>query len=66
MLLIREMAPLNFHLDAVVTVVDAVNFTGYQDKSYTAKLQAKFSDLIVINKVELVNMNKGVSCFGCK
>ncbi|MCA9364974.1 MAG: GTP-binding protein [Candidatus Moranbacteria bacterium] len=42
-------------IDAVVTVVDAINFPGYKDKSYTAKLQAKHTDLILINKHEEVS-----------
>jgi len=28
---------------------------GYQDKSYTAKIQAKYTDLILLNKCELVS-----------
>ena len=39
-------------LDGIVTVIDALNFPGYKDKSYTAKLQAKETDLILINKHE--------------
>ncbi|MEI6463050.1 MAG: GTP-binding protein, partial [bacterium] len=42
------------HLDSIITVIDALNFNGYRDKSYTAKLQAQFTDLILINKSELV------------
>ncbi|MEI6886698.1 MAG: GTP-binding protein [bacterium] len=42
------------HLDSIITVIDAINFNGYRDKSYTAKLQAEFTDLILINKSELV------------
>lgn len=41
--------------DGVVTVIDAVNFGGYQDKSYTASLQAKYTDIIVINKANQVD-----------
>lgn len=40
------------YVDGVVTVIDAKNFPGYKDKSYTAKLQAKYTDLILINKHE--------------
>jgi G3E family GTPase len=32
-----------------------VNFVGYEDRSYTAKLQAQYTDLIVMNKSELVS-----------
>eukprot|EP00128_Syssomonas_multiformis_P014218 Colp12_sorted_trinity150504_noHs@19769 len=42
-------------LDSIITVVDCINFRGYEDKSYTAKLQAKYSDLILLNKHELVS-----------
>jgi G3E family GTPase len=38
----------DFTLDAIVTVVDAENFTGYEDTSPTAKMQASYSDIIVI------------------
>jgi len=38
----------NFTLDAIVTVVDAENFTGYEDTSPTARMQASYSDIIVI------------------
>ena len=48
------MAPEGFKLDAIVTVVDCVNFRGYEDTSYTARMQAKYSDVIVLNKHELV------------
>lgn len=41
-------------LDGVITVIDAVNFEGYKDTSYTAKLQAQYTDLILINKHEAV------------
>jgi G3E family GTPase len=35
-------------LDAIVTVVDAENFTGYEDTSPTAKMQASYTDIILI------------------
>mmetsp|Transcript_19815 Transcript_19815/g.23773 ORF Transcript_19815/g.23773 Transcript_19815/m.23773 type:complete len:364 (+) Transcript_19815:237-1328(+) len=41
-------------LDGIVTVIDALNFTGYEDKSFTAREQTKYTDLILINKHELV------------
>ncbi len=41
-------------LDGVITVIDALNFDGYKDKSITAKRQAEETDLILINKHELV------------
>ncbi|KAI8379280.1 CobW/HypB/UreG, nucleotide-binding domain-containing protein [Radiomyces spectabilis] len=52
---IREMAPDGFVLDSIITVVDCVNFTGYEDTSYTAKLQAQYTDVILLNKHELVD-----------
>lgn len=35
-------------LDAIVTVIDAENFLGYEDTSPTAKLQASYTDVILI------------------
>ncbi|KAI9591244.1 CobW/HypB/UreG, nucleotide-binding domain-containing protein [Syncephalis fuscata] len=52
---IREMASNGFVLDAILTVIDCVNFMGYEDTSYTAKMQAKYTDLIILNKHELVD-----------
>jgi len=42
-------------LDGIVTIIDAKNFTGYRDISYTAKIQAQYTDLILINKHEGMN-----------
>ncbi|KAI9898551.1 hypothetical protein N3K66_006911 [Trichothecium roseum] len=39
-------------LDGVVSVVDVENWQGYEDTSYTAKVQARYTDLIVFNKWE--------------
>ncbi|EAS30031.3 CobW domain-containing protein [Coccidioides immitis RS] len=44
-----------FVLDGVVSVIDVENWEGYEDTSYTAKLQAKYTDLIVFNKWEDVS-----------
>ncbi|GAA5806989.1 hypothetical protein MFLAVUS_000338 [Mucor flavus] len=52
---IREMASDGFVLDSIITVVDCENFRGYEDTSYTAKLQAQYTDVILLNKHELVN-----------
>ncbi|KXT01767.1 hypothetical protein AC579_8926 [Pseudocercospora musae] len=41
-----------YELDGIVSVVDAENWGGYASKSFTAKLQAKQTDMIVINKWE--------------
>ncbi|KAJ3114608.1 hypothetical protein HK100_001609 [Physocladia obscura] len=51
---IRQLEPDGFSLDAIITVIDCVNFTGYEDTSYTAKMQAKYTDLILLNKHELI------------
>jgi len=48
----------DFKLDAIVTVVDAENFVGYEDTSPTAKMQASYTDIILINKWELVDDRK--------
>src|SRR5690606_39273621 len=39
-------------VEGVISVIDCENWTGYSDKSYTAKLQAEFTDLVVLNKWE--------------
>ncbi|KAK4114515.1 cobW-domain-containing protein [Canariomyces notabilis] len=39
-------------LDGVVSVVDVENWKGYEDTSYTARLQARYTDLVVLNKWE--------------
>ncbi|KAI0454527.1 CobW/HypB/UreG, nucleotide-binding domain-containing protein [Xylaria acuta] len=39
-------------LDGVVSVIDVENWSGYEDTSYTARLQARYTDLIVFNKWE--------------
>lgn len=38
----------SFKLDAIVTVIDAENFAGYEDTSPTARMQASYSDVILI------------------
>ncbi|OJJ44633.1 hypothetical protein ASPZODRAFT_134716 [Penicilliopsis zonata CBS 506.65] len=42
----------SFMLDGVISVIDVENWQGYEDTSYTAKLQAKYTDLIIFNKWE--------------
>lgn len=42
----------HLRVDGVITVIDAINFSGYINKSITLKLQAKYTDLILINKHE--------------
>ncbi|KAL0064797.1 hypothetical protein AAF712_008194 [Marasmius tenuissimus] len=45
----------NLKLDSIVTVIDAENFVGYEDSSPTAKMQASYTDIILINKWEHVS-----------
>ena len=42
----------HYVLDGVIVVIDVENWKGYDDTSYTAKLQARYTDLIVFNKWE--------------
>ena len=51
----RQHLPVNVKLDGIVTVIDCLNFRGYEDTSYTAKMQAQYTDLIVMNKHEVVS-----------
>ncbi|RMJ12854.1 hypothetical protein CDV36_007477 [Fusarium kuroshium] len=39
-------------LDGVISVIDVENWQGYEDTSYTARIQARYTDLIVFNKWE--------------
>ncbi|KAL7275096.1 hypothetical protein RUND412_001972 [Rhizina undulata] len=43
-----------FALDGVVMVIDVENWQGYEDTSYTAKIQGRYTDLIIFNKWESV------------
>ncbi|KAF2810047.1 cobW-domain-containing protein [Mytilinidion resinicola] len=49
-------------LDGVMSVIDVENWKGYEDTSLTAKLQARYTDLIVLNKWELVDERKLEDC----
>ena len=49
-------------LDGVVVVIDVENWQGYEDTSYTAKMQMKFTDLIVFNKWELADERRYEDC----
>ncbi len=51
-----------FLLDGVISVIDVENWKGYDDTSYTAKLQAKYTDLIVFNKWEHVDERRFDEC----
>lgn len=50
--------PGTFSLDGVISVIDVENWKGYDDTSYTAKMQAKYTDLVVFNKWEVVDERK--------
>ena len=52
----------NYALDGVVVVIDVENWQGYEDTSYTAKMQARYTDLIVFNKWELVPESRYEDC----
>jgi G3E family GTPase len=49
-------------LDGVVSVIDVENWKGYDDTSLTAKLQAKYTDLLVLNKWEHVSERAYEDC----
>lgn len=51
-----------YTLDGVVTVIDCENWKGYEDTSYTAKIQAKYTDLAVFNKWEGVGERRFDEC----
>ncbi|GIK03573.1 hypothetical protein Aspvir_007645 [Aspergillus viridinutans] len=59
--LAREQ-PGSFVLDGVISVIDVENWEGYEDTSYTAKLQAKYTDLIIFNKWEGVSEERFELC----
>lgn len=50
--------------DGVITIVDVVNFDGYEDLSLIAKRQAQLTDLIVFNKIELVDLDRKQAVVG--
>ncbi|KAK6813324.1 CobW/HypB/UreG nucleotide-binding domain protein [Aspergillus parasiticus SU-1] len=54
--------PGSFVLDGVISVIDVENWEGYEDTSYTAKLQAKYTDLIILNKWEKVSERRFDLC----
>ncbi|KKA28466.1 hypothetical protein TD95_002535 [Thielaviopsis punctulata] len=49
-------------LDGVVSVIDVENWKGYDDTSYTAKVQARYTDLVVFNKWELCDEDRLDEC----
>ncbi|KXN85855.1 COBW domain-containing protein C15D4.05 [Leucoagaricus sp. SymC.cos] len=52
---IEKQTEGDLKLDAIVTVIDAENFVGYEDQSPTARMQASYTDIILINKWEHVS-----------
>lgn len=51
-----------YTLDGVVSVIDVENWEGYEDTSYTAKIQARYTDLIVFNKWESAGEDRYEEC----
>ncbi|KAG5980703.1 hypothetical protein E4U55_003728 [Claviceps digitariae] len=49
-------------LDGVVSVIDVENWRGYEDTSYTARIQARYTDLIVFNKWERAGEDRYEEC----
>jgi G3E family GTPase len=49
-------------LDGVVTVIDVENWRGYEDTSYTARIQARYTDLVVFNKWEACDERQFDTC----
>ncbi|KAL7955323.1 CobW/HypB/UreG, nucleotide-binding domain-containing protein [Trichoderma compactum] len=49
-------------LDGVISVIDVENWKGYEDTSYTAKIQARYTDLIVFNKWETAGEDRYDQC----
>ncbi|KAI1391268.1 cobW-domain-containing protein [Hypoxylon trugodes] len=52
----------HYSLDGVVSVIDVENWKGYEDTSYTARIQARYTDLIVFNKWENCDNRKFDDC----
>ncbi|OAA72507.1 CobW domain containing protein [Cordyceps fumosorosea ARSEF 2679] len=51
-----------YTLDGVVSVIDVENWQGYEDTSYTARIQARYTDLIVFNKWENAGEDRYEEC----
>lgn len=51
-----------YSLDGVVSVIDVENWEGYEDTSYTAKIQARYTDLVVFNKWESCDERRFDTC----
>lgn len=44
--------------DGVISIIDVLNFEGYEELTITAKEQTKFTDVLIFNKVELVDLEQ--------
>ncbi|KAI6090960.1 CobW/HypB/UreG [Hypoxylon rubiginosum] len=51
-----------YALDGVISVIDVENWKGYEDTSYTARVQARYTDLIVFNKWEACDERRFDEC----
>jgi hypothetical protein len=56
------METKHYYLDGVISVIDVENWKGYDDTSVTAKLQAQYTDMLVLNKWELVSERQLEDC----
>lgn len=54
----------NLERDGVIAIIDVVNFEGYKDLSVTAQNQTMFTDLIIFNKIEFVDIQKKKTVVG--
>ena len=55
----QQTTGASFRVDGIVTVIDCLNFRGYDDgASYSARVQAQYTDLILLNKWELVRSER--------
>lgn len=50
--------------DSVIAIIDVVNFNGYKNLTITTQNQTKFTDLIVFNKIELVDLQQKKAVVG--
>ena len=52
----------SYTLDGVIVIIDVENWKGYEDTSITAKMQARYTDLMVFNKWEIVDERRYEDC----
>lgn len=53
----------DFKLDSIITVIDAENFIGYEDTSPTAKMQASYTDIILVVSMRSLDSRAFNQCF---